>query len=45
MIIRLARALLRFRLYQLERRIEVWRFDAAVSAEIDRVRTALEVLR
>jgi hypothetical protein len=42
---RLACALLRFHLRQLERRIELSRFDALVFAEIDRVRAALELLR
>lgn len=45
MIILVACALLRLRLRQLERRMTPLRFDTALSAEIDRVRTALEVLR
>jgi hypothetical protein len=45
MIIRLACALLSLRLSQLEKRMSATCFDAALSAEIDRVRAALELLR
>jgi len=40
-----ARALLRWRLSRLERRIFPVRFDANLSAQIDQVCAALEVLR
>jgi hypothetical protein len=44
MIVRLASWLLRRHLSRLERRVELSRFDAPLSAEIDRVRAALEML-
>lgn len=40
-----ARKLLRLELWRLERRMSPMRFDGNLSAQIDRVRAALEVLQ
>lgn len=42
---RLARSLLRWYLRQLERRIDARSFDLLLSAEIDRISAALELLQ
>jgi len=44
MIVKLARTLLRLRLYQLEKRVNHARFDLALSSDLDRIRAALELL-
>ncbi len=45
MILKLVRGLLRYELRRLERRIFSASFDSELSAQIDRVRAALEALQ